>query len=116
MPGFWGFFSFFLARRDARVVGRCGFWGLRGGAAGFWAWVRWRRFVRICPDFGIFGRLGAGEGMVLGRWSGGGPSLSSIGAGLGPACLAWRARWPLAPRLACLAASLLVPHSFFQEK
>ncbi len=49
MPGFWGFFSFFLSRRDA---------------AGFWAWGRWRRFVRICPDFRIFG----GDGRLEGRF------------------------------------------------
>ena len=35
---------------------------------------------------------------------------------LGPGCLAQRARWQLAPRLACLVASLLVSHSFFQKR
>ena len=39
-----------------------GFWGLRGGAAGFWARVRWR-FVRICPDFRVFGGDGLLEGL-----------------------------------------------------
>ena len=38
MPGFWGFFSFFLLHRDARVVGRCG-WILGAGLV-----------ASLCPD------------------------------------------------------------------
>ena len=47
-PVFGDFLTFFLSRRDA---------------ARFWAWVGWRRFVRICPDFRIFGGCGRVEGL-----------------------------------------------------
>ena len=61
-PDFRDFLGFFCRVAMFGWWGGAGFWGLRGGAAGFWAWVRWGRFVRICPDFRIFGRRRADRG------------------------------------------------------
>ena len=62
MPGFWGFCSFFLLRRDDRVVGRCGFGGLRGGGAGFSGWFGGGVLSGFAQIFGFLDGCGRLEG------------------------------------------------------
>ena len=71
MPGFWGFFSFFLSRRDARVVGRCG-WILGAGLV-----------ASFCPDLPGFSDSWTAAGGVRGATASR-PWLR---------CIVWRMGW-----------------------